>query len=220
MALEIMENNHELTDDDIRRLWRSVGWDWYENDDGYKRTADAINDERCTTFLARDDNTLIGLAHAMDNGFIAYLCYLVVDSEHQNQGVGKALLDAFDEKFFKCHRHMMAGNEAVEFYRKNGYGHDGEYTAMAKWACELESPSTATGSWLHSAYAEFRDSSGQICRSMAGNRIQPGALGNRCLHHTQKNGVTTAPLGLAGETRKRQGPALAGSHDTICVLPS
>ena len=161
-TIDIRENDNNLTTEEIATLWRAVGWNWYEADDGYARTAESLNDKRCTTFLAYTNDKLVGLAHAMDNGFTAYLCYLVVIPEYQRQGIGKALLTAFDNKFFEYHRHMLADNDAVGFYRANGYGHDEEYTAMAKWACEKTSPQIGSNDWSQSEYAATRSERGHI----------------------------------------------------------
>jgi len=52
----------------------------------------------------------------------------------------------FDETFADCHRELMATNSSTEFYRQFGYGHDLEYTAMAKWAGEESAPREDTSS--------------------------------------------------------------------------
>ena len=81
--------------------------------------------------MARADGKIVGLAHAMDNGFTAYLCYLLVDPAFQGHGLGEALLAKFDKMFVDYRRLMMTDNSAVGFYRKNGYGQDGCFCCSA-----------------------------------------------------------------------------------------
>lgn len=130
----IEENPRDISEQNIRELWRLVGWNWYEDNDGYARTAAAMNDPRSTTYAIRDGNRLVGILNALSNGFSAYLAYLVVAPDWQGRGLGRALLAKYDETFADCQREFMAAKTAVGFYEHAGYDDvSDEWIAMGKW---------------------------------------------------------------------------------------
>lgn len=141
-------NPGNISTENVRNLWRSVGWNWYEDNDGYERTAKALNNPHCTTWAVYSikSNELVAIQHAFDNGFTAYLCYLVVKPNHQGKGIGSKLLDLADNKYSSYHREMLAVNDKVSLYREKGYGHNLEYTALAKWTYETNAPEKDTQS--------------------------------------------------------------------------
>lgn len=71
-------------------LYSSVGWSAYTREPD--RLVRALAGSRCWV-SAHDGGALVGLARAVGDGeTIAYIQDVLVDPEHQRQGVGRALL--------------------------------------------------------------------------------------------------------------------------------
>lgn len=79
----------DLTQDDVVRLYASVGWTAYTNDPVRLTAAVAASLHVVTAW---DGDRLVGLARVVGDGLtIAYLQDILVDPENQRSGVGREL---------------------------------------------------------------------------------------------------------------------------------
>lgn len=76
-----------------------------------------------TVYTAWDDDKLIGLICAMDDGIMnAYIHYLLVDPDYQHLGIGKQLVEKMKTKYQDYLRTVIvAYNEEIGFYESCGF---------------------------------------------------------------------------------------------------
>ena len=83
-------------------------------------------------FTAWDDDKLIGLINALDDGIMtAYVHYLLINPAYQGKGVGKELVRLISEKYINYLRIVLiAYNTEVAFYQRCGFETGEEVTPM------------------------------------------------------------------------------------------
>lgn len=110
-------DNKCFTQLQVQDLFRSVDW---ISADYPQRLIKALN--QCeTVFTAWDDEKLVGLINAIDDGELtAYVHYLCVRPEYQKQGIGKELLSLIKDKYKDyLYLILIAENRSVvNFYEK------------------------------------------------------------------------------------------------------
>lgn len=117
-GLIIKDGVEGLTENNLVRLWHSVGW----TDESVKvpdRLFSAMIFSS-TVFTAWHDGTLIGLCSAIDDGLNAWISRMVVDKDYQNSGIGSVLVNKMIHKY-KDYRIYVQTNHAAEFYKKHGF---------------------------------------------------------------------------------------------------
>ena len=69
------------------------------------------------------DDKIIGVARAVtDFHYCCYLSDLAVDTQYQNQGIGKELINKIQEQLnSKCKIILLSAPDAVEYYPKIGF---------------------------------------------------------------------------------------------------
>lgn len=110
-GLIIKDGVEGLTENNLVRLWHSVGWA-----DGSVKVPDRLLSAMIfsnTVFTAWHDGTLIGLCSAIDDGLNAWM---VVDKDYQNSGIGSVLVNKMIHKY-KDYRIYVQTNHAAEFIR-------------------------------------------------------------------------------------------------------
>ena len=83
-----------------------------------------------TVFTAWDDEKLVGLVNAIDDGELtAYVHYLCVNPEYQNMGIGQKLLAQIKDKY-KDYLYIIiiAENDSLTSYYKNNKFEEGQGT--------------------------------------------------------------------------------------------
>lgn len=85
-----------------------------------------------TVVSAWDDEKLVGMACAMDDGIMnAYMHYLLVRPEYQGKGIGSALVSKIKEKYGDYLRLVIvAYNKEQAFYEKCGFKKAEDASAM------------------------------------------------------------------------------------------
>ncbi len=72
-------------------------------------------------FTARDNEQLIGVARSLtDFVYCTYLSDLAVDVKHQNQGIGKQLINLTKQKTPQATLILLAAPKAIAYYPKVG----------------------------------------------------------------------------------------------------
>ena len=113
---------------DLVGLYAKVGWSAYANDpDSLVRAVE----QSSYVVSARDSNgTLVGLARAVsDDVSICYLQDILVSSDHQRSGIGRALVERVLERYVHVRQKvLLTDNEPGQraFYESIGFveGHD------------------------------------------------------------------------------------------------
>ena len=106
--------------DNLEELFHSVNWLSADYPDRLKKALDYCE----TVFTAWDDEKLIGLVNAMDDGELtAYVHYLCVNPLYQGQGIGRNLLEKIKEKYVDyLYVILIAENrDLIRYYEKNGF---------------------------------------------------------------------------------------------------
>ena len=117
----------EFSVGDLQQLFQSVNWMSANYPERLKKAMDNCE----TVFTAWDNEQLVGLVNAIDDGELtAYVHYLCVNPDYQGQGIGGFLLDKIKEKY-KDYLYIIviAENEGlIKFYSQNGFQQgDGNY---------------------------------------------------------------------------------------------
>ena len=117
----------EFSTSDLQQLFQSVNWMSANYPERLKKALDNCE----TVFTAWDNEQLVGLVNAIDDGELtAYVHYLCVNPVYQGQGLGSLLLDKIKEKY-KDYLYIIviAENEGlIKYYSKNGFQQgDGSY---------------------------------------------------------------------------------------------
>ncbi|MBC7912621.1 MAG: GNAT family N-acetyltransferase [Pyrinomonadaceae bacterium] len=78
------------------------------------------------------NDKLVGLGNSLSDGYlVVYYPHLLVQPEYQGQGVGKLILEKFQEKYAHFHQQILvADGKAIEFYEKCGFEIAGETKPM------------------------------------------------------------------------------------------
>lgn len=105
----------------ISKSFSKREWKRFDIERGYSYKPKKIE------FLASQDNKIVGYLNLEILGGAAYLSQLIVKKNLRGTGIGKALLNKFEEiaKKKKCHVAYLNTSEdhkkALEFYKRNGY---------------------------------------------------------------------------------------------------
>lgn len=122
-------DERDYTKEQLEKLFLSVNW---ESGKHPERLYMAV--QNCeTVFTAWDEEKLVGLASAIDDGEIAaYVHFLLVDPEYQGRGIGKALLELMEKKYKNyLHYFLVAEHkDLVGYYERLGFEHESERSVM------------------------------------------------------------------------------------------
>ena len=126
-AIEIRET-HEFDETQLADLFLSVEWS-----SGHfpERLAKAMHGFE-TVFSAWDDDELVGLICAMDDGSMtAYVHYLLVRPAYQAKGIGKLLVSRVTERYADYLRIVVvAYNAEIGFYESCGFEKSSDSSPM------------------------------------------------------------------------------------------
>ena len=114
--------------EELERLFLSVNWSSGHFPD--KLVAAMKNYE--TVFTAWDNDALVGLICAMDDGIMnAYVHYLLVDPAFQRRGIGRRLVDMVKDKYKDYMRIVVvAYDDELHFYESCGFRKNTDASAM------------------------------------------------------------------------------------------
>ncbi|MBN1119301.1 MAG: GNAT family N-acetyltransferase [Bacteroidales bacterium] len=81
---------------------------------------------------AWDGDKLVGLANSISDGYlVVYYPHLLVLPEYQGLGIGKKIMNKFQEKYSGFHQQILvADSKAIEFYTKCGFEKAGNCLPM------------------------------------------------------------------------------------------
>lgn len=124
-------DDRKFNKDELKNLFLSVNWVSGKYPD--KLIKALTNCE--TVFSAYDNDKLIGLISAVDDGaMMAYIHYLLVLPEYQSKGVGKALLKKMTDHYKDyIHVFLIAENKGlVSYYESQDFRLEKDSSVMVK----------------------------------------------------------------------------------------
>ena len=124
----IYQDIHDFDKQELQELFLSVEWSSAHFPD---KLVEAMKHFE-TVYTAWDDNKLIGLICAMDDGIMtAYVHYLLVRPEYHHLGIGKRLVEMVKEHYADYLRIVLvAYNEELDFYTSCGFKKAEDASAM------------------------------------------------------------------------------------------
>lgn len=121
-------DKHYFKKEELEDLFLSVGW----SSGAYPEKLVIAMENFKTVYSAYDDNKLIGLVCAMDDGIMtAYVHYLLINPNYQKKGIGKALVKKIKE-YYKDYLRIVvvAYNDELGFYEHMGFKKSDDASAM------------------------------------------------------------------------------------------
>lgn len=115
----IYKDTHDFNKKELQELFLSVEWSSGHYPD---KLVVAMKNFK-TVYTAWDNDKLIGLICAMDDGIMtAYIHYLLVNPDYHKLGIGKKLVEKMKEKYREYLRIVIvAYNDEVGFYEACGF---------------------------------------------------------------------------------------------------
>lgn len=115
----IYKDTHDFNKKELQELFLSVEWSSGHYPD---KLVVAMKNFKIV-YTAWDDDKLIGLICAMDDGIMtAYIHYLLVNPDYHKLGIGKKLVEKMKEKYKEYLRIVIvAYNDEVGFYEACGF---------------------------------------------------------------------------------------------------
>ena len=110
---------HEFKKDDLQDLFLSVGW----SSGHFPEKLQIAMKNFQTVISAGDGDKLVGMACVLDDGVMnAYVHYLLVRPEYQDNGIGKHLVKKVKDIYKDYMRIVVVGyDEEIGFYESCGF---------------------------------------------------------------------------------------------------
>ena len=127
MTIEIKETQN-VKQEDIIEIYKANHWSSAEKPNQLFKAL--INSHSFVT--AWHNEKLVGLGNAISDGFlVVYYPHLLVHPEYQGKGIGKLIINKFQEKYGDFHQQILvADGKAIDFYEKCGFERAGETKSM------------------------------------------------------------------------------------------
>ncbi|KAA8817228.1 N-acetyltransferase [Bifidobacterium callitrichos] len=116
----IYTEERRFTKMQVQQLFRSVGWVSGEYPDKLYRALMGSS----TVISAWDDDRLVGLVRALDDGaMLAYMHYVLVDPDYQGHGIAGHMVEMLQEKYhdYLYIEVMPEESRNASFYQRFGF---------------------------------------------------------------------------------------------------
>lgn len=109
----------EFRPEDLQELFLSVEW----SSGHYPNKLVVAMKNSSTVFTAWDDDKLVGLINALDDGIITvYIHYLLINPEYHGKGIGKELVNMIKARYEEYMRIVLIAYEKeTGFYKHCGF---------------------------------------------------------------------------------------------------
>ncbi|WP_372751377.1 GNAT family N-acetyltransferase [Labilibaculum sp.] len=127
MKIEISEKS-QIDKDKIFDLYRQNKWSSADKPDELIKALENSH----SLISAWDGDKLVGLANSISDGYlVVYYPHLLILPEYQGCGIGKMIMNKFQEKYLDFHQQILvADGEAIDFYEKCGFEKAGSCLPM------------------------------------------------------------------------------------------
>ena len=124
----VIKETKEINKEKIIELYKVNKWSSAEKPDLLYKAL--MNSDSLIT--AWDGNRLVGLGNAISDGYlVVYYPHLLVHPDYQGKGIGKMIVDKFQNKYGNFHQQLLtADGKAIDFYRKCGFEKAGSTQSM------------------------------------------------------------------------------------------
>ena len=108
-----------LPAEQLEKLFLSIGWESGREPETLSKALENYG----TVYTAWEGSELVGLIAAMDDGYLtAYVHYLLVRADHQNDGIGGELLERLKVRYAAFRKVVLVGEHpAMRFYERHGF---------------------------------------------------------------------------------------------------
>ena len=108
-----------LPAEQLEKLFLSIGWESGSEPEILSKALVNYG----TVYTAWEGSELVGLIAAMDDGYLtAYVHYLLVRADHQNDGIGGELLERLKVRYAAYRKVVLVGeHSAMRFYERHGF---------------------------------------------------------------------------------------------------
>ena len=112
-------DKHNFNKNELEELFLSVGW----SSGHFPEKLCVAMKNFDTVFSAYDKDKLVGMVCAMDDGVMnAYVHYLLVNPDYQDQKIGRTLIEKIKEKYESYLRiAVIAYDNEMNFYNNCGF---------------------------------------------------------------------------------------------------
>ncbi|WP_299285530.1 GNAT family N-acetyltransferase [uncultured Mucilaginibacter sp.] len=127
MNITIKETSN-VRKSDIIDIYKANKWSSAEKPDELYKAL--LNSHSFVT--AWENDKLVGLGNALSDGhLVVYYPHLIVHPDYHGKGIGKLILNKFQEKYGNLHQQILvAEGEAIGFYEKCGFKKAGDTQSM------------------------------------------------------------------------------------------
>jgi GNAT superfamily N-acetyltransferase len=115
----VLSEKRQIDKNKILDLYRRNKWSSADKPDELIKALENSH----TLISAWDGDKLVGLANSISDGYlVVYYPHLLILPEYQNRGIGKMIMDKFQEKYSAFHQQILvADGKATGFYDKCGF---------------------------------------------------------------------------------------------------
>lgn len=127
MKIEISEKR-QIAKDKILYLYKQNKWSSADKPDDLIKALENSH----ALISAWDGDKLVGLANSISDGYlVVYYPHLLVLPEYQGKGIGRMIMNKFQEKYSGFHQQILvADGKAIDFYSKCGFEKAGSCIPM------------------------------------------------------------------------------------------
>jgi ribosomal protein S18 acetylase RimI-like enzyme len=123
-----LSEDRDFNSQEVIELYRLNKWSSADKPD---KLINALKNSH-TVIIAYYNDKVIGLGNSIADGFlVVYYPHLLINPDFQGYGIGKMIMDKFQNKYSDFHQQMLtADGKAIEFYKKCGFERAGQTEPM------------------------------------------------------------------------------------------
>ncbi len=126
--MTLLTEDNIIDESQVIKLYKENKWSSAEKP---KELIAALKNSH-SLIMAWDKDKLVGLGNAISDGhLVVYYPHLIVSPQYQRKGIGKMIMEKFQEKYATFHQQILvADGEAIDFYKNCGFSQAGNCQPM------------------------------------------------------------------------------------------